>query len=165
MELLGHIGALEVAGHAMLDAVATAWVNLIALEEILSVMRTCVRGKAYTRARGRQRRNEQKGGLRSRTFIFRALHRRHPARLFLWDLLGGIGMSRGIVLSSLSYKVDKTLAKGYLRPCYRGSRLMARPEWLVTRPRRETGEAGRRGQVRARNRNTMSVESGDGKKQ
>lgn len=40
MDFLGNIGVLEVAGHAMLDAVATAWVNLIALEEISSVMRT-----------------------------------------------------------------------------------------------------------------------------
>jgi hypothetical protein len=37
MELLGNIGVLEVAGHAMLDAVATARVDLIALESILSV--------------------------------------------------------------------------------------------------------------------------------
>lgn len=39
MELLCNIRVLEVAGHAMLDAVATARVNLIALDRILSVMR------------------------------------------------------------------------------------------------------------------------------
>lgn len=39
MELLCNIRVLEVAGHAMLDAVATARVNLIALDRILSVTR------------------------------------------------------------------------------------------------------------------------------
>lgn len=36
MELLCNVGVLEVAGHAMLDAVATARVNLIALDQIKS---------------------------------------------------------------------------------------------------------------------------------
>jgi hypothetical protein len=39
VELLGDIGVLEVTRHAMFDAVATARVDLIALEFILSVTR------------------------------------------------------------------------------------------------------------------------------
>lgn len=38
---------------------------------------------------------------------------------------------------------------------------MAMPEWLVTRPRRETGVAGRCSRVRARNRHKSLVESGE----
>lgn len=39
---------------------------------------------------------------------------------------------------------------------------MAMPEWLVTRPRRETGVAGRCCRVRARNRHKNVVESEGG---
>lgn len=75
-------------------------------------------------------------------------------------------MSREIVLCVFSScKAGKTLAKGYLRPCNRGSRLMARPEWLVTRPRRETGaRADVVGSVLVID-TRVSVESGESRKQ
>lgn len=42
MKFLGNTGTLEVAGHAVLDAVSTPWVNLIALEQEVSVLATYI---------------------------------------------------------------------------------------------------------------------------
>lgn len=59
---------------------------------------------------------------------------------FCGTFLEALGFLGRLYCLFSSYKAGKALAKGYLRPCYRGSGLIARPKWLVTRPRREMGE-------------------------
>src|SRR5689334_9311233 len=102
MQFIEHLAALEIAHNAMLGAISAAWMNFVALfkRKKPAALVVCIRKAAeevLIREVGEGKRWELSGTFFSLmifffhlTLIFRFLHRRHPARDFLCDRLGGI---------------------------------------------------------------------------
>lgn len=137
---MSNIWVLEVARHAVLDAVATSWVNFIALEENMSVpvaYKAGLEGPEGGRKVGEDAEIER--GKELDLYLSRLAPAAPGSTLFVgpsrrhWDI-GGIRR-----LFSFKKVGGQNLGQRLSPSLQPRQQAHREPRWLVTRPRRETG--------------------------